>query len=337
MNLSDTDAVTMILVGITLGALLIFSGVTIGVVVGRRNAGRRHTERIRAEELLDLIGGLSQWTQVVAGEVNQFETRLRGSLQGLPSDNETQGGNDSTWLRELLRSNEQLRSRLVEAEQRLADRAKEVESYLSEARTDALTGLANRRAFDDELGRRFAQWQRYGTPLSIAVIDIDHFKRFNDTWGHQAGDHVLRSVTMELVRCVRESDLLFRFGGEEMALILPSVSLDAAVTAVLRFCDVVRNTKVVYDRQELHVTVSIGVAQATDGDSPASLVRRADEAMYAAKKAGRDRVFYHDGQQAVAISEGVVRLAEASRAAMPLRFESLGGDSSTSLIEITRH
>src|SRR6185503_7619557 len=101
-------------------------------------------------------------------------------------------------------------------------------------RTDALTGLANRRAFDDELNRRFAEWQRRKTMFSLLILDVDHFKKFNDTHGHQAGDAVLTGVAATLRQTFREMDLVARYGGEEFAAILPVTNLTEALRAAER-------------------------------------------------------------------------------------------------------
>src|SRR3990170_2559473 len=120
----------------------------------------------------------------------------------------------------MIDANNELQTRLSLAEQQIAAQAADLRSYETEARTDSLTGLANRRAFDDELGRRFAEWQRRHTPFSLLILDIDHFKKFNDCHGHPAGDEVLRNVGQVLVKAARQIDLPCRYGGEEFAAIL---------------------------------------------------------------------------------------------------------------------
>ena len=197
-----------------------------------------------------------------------------------------------------------LQTRLSSAEERLREQDQMLELLMTEARTDVLTGLANRRAFEDELARRFEEWKRSERSLSVLLIDIDHFKRFNDQYGHDIGDGVLRGVAEVLTDTVRGIDLVARYGGEEFACVLPDTSLQNAVQAAERARMAVEKSAFVAQGRELHVTVSVGVAQALAGEKMEKLPRRADQAMYAAKEAGRNRCYFHDGEtnQPVALS-----------------------------------
>jgi diguanylate cyclase (GGDEF)-like protein len=153
------------------------------------------------------------------------------------------------------------------------------------ASSDALTGLANRRQLDFALGREVARTGRTKEPLSVALIDIDHFKDVNDTFGHVAGDEVLREVAGALARSVRDVDLVARYGGEEFAIVLPNCASAGALVVIERVRAAVAGVGGV-----VKVTVSAGIATAagegTDGDS---LIAAADEALYESKRAGRDR------------------------------------------------
>lgn len=171
-----------------------------------------------------------------------------------------------------------------------------LDAYMSEARTDPLTGLANRRALNQELERRIAQLQRQDTPLAVLLIDVDHFKQFNDNHGHQAGDEMLCMMARALRDTVRDMDLATRYGGEEFAIVLPGTSLPDAKCAAERIRLAVADIEFTFRGAKLRDTVSVGLAQATDVDDPQSIIRRADDALYAAKEAGRNRSFFHDGQ-----------------------------------------
>ena len=156
---------------------------------------------------------------------------------------------------------------------------------------DALTGLRNRRWFDEQLDLALEQQRRTGEPLSLLLMDIDHFKRFNDTWGHPAGDAVLRRVAGAIGQSA-SGGMAARSGGEEFAVILPGLD-EAAASAVAESVRAAVEAlgAVEYDGAELPpVTVSVGVARLHGGETAASFIQRADMALYAAKDAGRNCV-----------------------------------------------
>lgn len=162
----------------------------------------------------------------------------------------------------------------------------------NDATRDALTGLANRRTLMFTLEREMALANRTGWPLAMIMVDIDHFKRLNDTYGHQAGDLVLQRTARRLSSLVRESDVVARFGGEEFAILLPGTHLDHATEIANQLRNSLRCDRVQFEGDELAVTASFGVAetQTSAVRDTETLISLADEAMYDSKKAGRDRV-----------------------------------------------
>ncbi|MBU2954931.1 GGDEF domain-containing protein [Marinobacter sp. F3R08] len=157
---------------------------------------------------------------------------------------------------------------------------------------DALTGLKNRRYFDQLFQHEGAVAQRNGLPLSLLIVDIDHFKRFNDTHGHEAGDHALKIVAGILQKAFRESDIVCRYGGEEFVAVMPGAASDAARDKANQLCAAVREVPIVYRGRDLGVlTVSVGVASwAGSDEEPIQILTLADKALYRAKEAGRNRV-----------------------------------------------
>ncbi len=158
----------------------------------------------------------------------------------------------------------------------------------TEGRTDSLTGLSNRRALDESITTMFAHKARYKRLFSLVIFDIDHFKDVNDRHGHLYGDQVLMTAAQEVDDCARETDIVARFGGEQFVILMPETDLLGA--SVL--CEQVRNRIA----KTLPVTVSGGVAIASDDDSPITLFARADAALYSAKSAGRNVIHLHDGK-----------------------------------------
>jgi len=161
------------------------------------------------------------------------------------------------------------------------------------ARRDALTGLSNRRAFEENLAREVARARRSGTALAVVVLDIDHFKRVNDTHGHAAGDLVLAEVAARAQRALRAEDLLARTGGEELAALLPGATLAAAAEVAERIRRAVADTAIPVAATAIDVSVSLGCAAlgAEERDG-ASLLARGDARLYDAKRAGRTRVVW---------------------------------------------
>lgn len=172
-----------------------------------------------------------------------------------------------------------------------------IEAQLADARIDALTGLANRRVLDDELERRLSEKSRQGTGFCIAMLDIDHFKEINDKYGHLTGDTILTQGVAEVIRDnKRTMDLAARYGGDEFAIIYPASKLSEASTAVEHLRTAITSVQLPLEDAEIAVTVSIGVAEAQEGDDVASLMSRADKALYAAKQAGRNQGYQYDGE-----------------------------------------
>ncbi|HEV3136861.1 MAG TPA: GGDEF domain-containing protein, partial [Pirellulales bacterium] len=160
-------------------------------------------------------------------------------------------------------------------------------STFAELRTDPLTGVSNRRAFDEALNSLLAQKDRYSTPLSLAILDIDFFKQINDKQGHLDGDRVLQDLAQVLRDNIRECDVLARYGGEEFVILMPNTELPAACNLTERIRAAVNGS--------LSITVSTGVAAANGDEDGSELVARADAALYMAKKAGRNCVYLHEG------------------------------------------
>jgi diguanylate cyclase (GGDEF)-like protein len=171
------------------------------------------------------------------------------------------------------------------------------EALQAQANTDALTGLSNRRHFLENLDIEWARSRRYRRPLSVAMIEVDRFKRVNDTYGHEAGDKVLSVLARQFDRQLRTIDRTGRLGGEEFAAIFPETDVPGARAACDRLLRAIRGTEVDLGGTKISFTVSIGLTRANpgpDGDpgteDPAAILKRVDGLLYAAKAQGRDRI-----------------------------------------------
>ncbi len=174
----------------------------------------------------------------------------------------------------------------------VSDEHDERERLLAEASTDGLTGLANRRHFDEFIEQQITSAVRYHIPLSLIALDLDHFKRLNDRHGHPAGDEVLRALANVLREVSRESDLAARYGGEEFALVLPQTDASGALAVAERCAKAIQATAIPYGGEIISTTASFGVAtfdRALHHDA-SDLLLAADKAVYAAKAAGRNTI-----------------------------------------------
>ena len=182
--------------------------------------------------------------------------------------------------------------RMAGAQTDITERKKMQDALLEQATHDPLTGLLNRRTLDEALPRELHRCQRSGEPLTVAMLDLDHFKHFNDAYGHEAGDLVLQAVGELLSRSLRASDIACRYGGEELTVVMPSSSLDDARSRLGEVRQAIMGLRLRYRNDELPaITVSIGIAEVVDQETDsATLLGRADAALYQAKAQGRNQI-----------------------------------------------
>ncbi|HNW25355.1 MAG TPA: diguanylate cyclase [Candidatus Gastranaerophilaceae bacterium] len=170
--------------------------------------------------------------------------------------------------------------------------------------TDGLTGLYNRRHFEYNLEREFSRVMRYKGDLSLAIIDIDFFKKVNDTYGHQYGDYVLREISDILSASFRKTDMIYRYGGEEMAIILTETTIENALIPIERLREKISQYKFCYNDIETNITVSIGLSTNFETiETEKDFVESADKALYKAKQDGRNRVVIYSYEQFAEISK----------------------------------
>ncbi|MEZ5933422.1 MAG: GGDEF domain-containing protein [Alphaproteobacteria bacterium] len=202
-------------------------------------------------------------------------------------------------IEEVLAETRRMQEHTKLLEQALEDSTKELATInhqmvavRQQAVTDSLTGIGNRRSFDENLKRLTSEATEEDDPLCLLIGDIDHFKEFNDTYGHRVGDQVLKQVAMTLTQCIKGRDVAARYGGEEFAVILPQTDLSGAarVSEQIRQSIAKKKIRLKSSGQTLGaITMSIGASQYVPGEGPAALIERADEGLYRAKREGRNR------------------------------------------------
>jgi len=190
-------------------------------------------------------------------------------------------------------ANQQLEMNLAASRDDIEALQRDLDDVRREALLDPLTKVHNRKAFDEGLLRAIDRTREHGGHLCLLLIDIDHFKRFNDTWGHQTGDQVLRLVAMTLKSNIKGKDIAARYGGEEFAAVLPDTDLEGAMILADNIRKAIQAKELLKrsTNEKLgRVTASFGVAMYRTGDTPSSLIERADRCLYAAKHRGRNMV-----------------------------------------------
>lgn len=288
-----------LILGIAIAVLLLLVGIGLGVRLARSRS-RSHDESMSQhdrERVLHLLQELGRWTSEYSGNVSDYQAML-GQLS---EEAQVRAGSPPTehrivaMLQKIMHSNAQLQTRLEAAERRLETQTQQIQSYLTEARTDALTGLANRRAFDQKLEELFLAYRGGGRSFVVALIDLDHFKVVNDRYGHPVGDLVLKQVAASLRSLLDRSVIVARFGGEEFAVIL-----DGPLRIAAEKLNEVRKSMEKHpldgEASGLTLTISVGLSEPRDDLVVGPVLRRADEALYSAKHIGRNRVYFHDGR-----------------------------------------
>ncbi|HDJ29225.1 MAG TPA: GGDEF domain-containing protein [Proteobacteria bacterium] len=185
---------------------------------------------------------------------------------------------------------QQANQRVESANQKIEKLKQQMEKIKQKVSIDPLTRVDNRRAFDAKIKQEFASFKRYGSKGSMIMIDIDHFKMVNDTYGHRTGDGVLRVVAGIIKKEIRDIDSLARYGGEEFAVILPHTVLSPALEVAERLRAKVEESRFSYKGKQFSVTISLGVGEIQEDDTLESFLQRVDAALYAAKDAGRNQV-----------------------------------------------
>lgn len=274
------------------------AGIGIGIWL-RRHDANAHTGRLDMMHSSLIAKRLQTLADEMSTTLGEHRTKLDRASKLLTMENDS-SDDDLTELvvdviGDIVRANQTLQSKLETAEGRLQEQAAEIEGHISRSLTDPLTGLPNRREFNTRLEERMGAWNRRHDVFSLLLIDVDHFKKLNDRHGHLAGDQVLAAIGRALRGAVRREDAVARYGGEEFAVLLPSTNLDQSVAVAQKVRDAVSRATINRGGQEITVTVSAGLATIEPNERVESLIQRADSALYAAKDAGRNCAFLHNG------------------------------------------
>lgn len=263
-------------------------------VSGEGLSEQDQNEQKQSERRIELLANsLYELTSHVDLQVGQHCLRVNEITDKLETPGEIGSALVLVAGKMLVNANQRLQTDLEDAKKEIQRQREMMTSCMQESRMDALTAIPNRRAFDYEIVRVFADRRRNGTTFCLLILDIDHFKRINDQYGHMVGDQLLKSFSRCLTSTFRESDFVARFGGEEFIAILPKTPLEDACRAADRIRQVIASGRHRVGDLELQVTASIGVKEVEDHETDAELLQRADKSLYAAKNGGRNWVYYY--------------------------------------------
>jgi diguanylate cyclase (GGDEF)-like protein len=278
---------------------------TIAYFYGRRQASAPAAATVRSRRELRRAQAVAHELEHISEVIRKHVSKHRSSLSRFKQRVNRLGedGNQDAAMRDLFREAEEMLQPTIQFAGQIAhayDQIRQQTNRLmafTDARTDPLTGVSNRRALDDTLSGQLALKARYQVDFTLAMFDIDHFKRVNDRDGHLVGDRILQEVAQIIDENARETDTVVRYGGEEFVVVMPKTDLEGASYFGHRVREAVQN--------KLPVTISGGVTQALDGDSIQSIIARADEALYEAKTNGRNCNYRHDGENVECVLETV--------------------------------
>ncbi|MEO0436796.1 MAG: diguanylate cyclase [Pseudomonadota bacterium] len=250
--------------------------------------GRRNLAELQSV----VQNGVEEIQEQIAGEddIAKLKGTITASLEGIKEGLSGFIASDETRASEAEERNRQLQERVKKIELEANTLRNQLQSSRDKLLHDTLTAVGSRLAYDEALARELSRFARGGPGFCMAVLDIDHFKRVNDTYGHSAGDKALQLVASIVSQRTRQADDVYRIGGEEFALLLPGTELKEANGVVDALRTAVEESDFHYEGAAVPMTLSAGLTQVTDGDTAALLFDRADDALYRAKQSGRNRV-----------------------------------------------
>lgn len=296
-------------------------GLTSGFFIGRAYTLHNEPKRLKKdrERTLEALSGLLASTEQLNEDVDTHNSALKSAqrdLEEVKPETEEPAEKYGALQTELLghisrvvQANRRLENDLTQSRYQLETQAQELDRTRMEARTDPLCRIGNRKAFNEHLSYRMSRFEKQSENFGLMIIDVDHFKRINDTFGHSAGDQVLVSIGEALKQCVRPEDFVARLGGDEFAIVLDGLTGENANFVGSR----IRSTIELYDFQvgdergsTTVVTLSMGLAVVESGDDKQNLYERADSALYKSKELGRNRLYTISGEHGNTTTEGSV-------------------------------
>lgn len=253
----------------------------------KHSQNEREVSRRLQDDMMREMGELES-SAASATDLNQLKDRVKSQLGNIRQALDTYQHGDQA-QQQLAQQLETLGARIKTMEVEAEKNRTTLETHRQKALQDPLTELPNREAYNERATAEVQRWQRYGRPLSVAIFDIDHFKRINDTFGHQAGDRVIKVIGRSIAKRLREVDFFCRYGGEEFVALMPETDSKTALAVLEKVRESIANASFNYKEQPITITVSVGLTEFKSDDDLEVAFERADQALYKAKSSGRNR------------------------------------------------
>ncbi len=253
----------------------------------KHSQNEREVSRKLQDDMMREMGELES-SAATATDLNQLKDRVKSQLGNIRQALDTYQHGDHA-QQQLAQQLETLGAKIKTMEVEAEKNRTTLEKHRKKALQDPLTELPNREAYNERATAEGQRWQRYGRPLSVAIFDIDHFKRINDTFGHQAGDRVIKVIGRSIAKRLREVDFFCRYGGEEFVALMPETDSKTALSVLEKVRESIANASFNYKDQPITITVSVGLTEFKSGDDLEAAFERADQALYSAKSSGRNR------------------------------------------------
>ncbi len=282
--LADNQAVASYLKNVNLELAEIYA--VLGGAV-KHSQNEREVSRKLQDDMMREMGELES-SAATATDLNQLKDRVKSQLGNIRQALDTYQHGDHA-QQQLAQQLETLGAKIKTMEVEAEKNRTTLEKHRKKALQDPLTELPNREAYNERATAEVQRWQRYCRPLSVAIFDIDHFKRINDTFGHQAGDRVIKVIGRSIAKRLREVDFFCRYGGEEFVALMPETDSKTALSVLEKVRESIANASFNYKDQPITITVSVGLTEFKSGDDLEAAFERADQALYSAKSSGRNR------------------------------------------------
>lgn len=308
--------------GIVIGGLLLCTGLSLGLWCARHTQRQQRLQQLSADRVVELMSGMFQWADTLTDDVSQYRKTLDEIIRRLGDGEDDaeevaqQGKAISQLVEHIQGANHHLQQRMQTAKTTLKTQASEITQYVCRTRTDDLTGLANRRSFDDILSKHFERKSAADKSVSVLLVEVNRLEPALVQYGQEGVDRILIQTARALREAARRTDVAARYGDTAFAIFMPNSIGAEAVLAAMRIAVIVEETALEFESLPLDVTLSCGVAESQSDDTAQTLMQRAQQALAASRRIDRTCTHLHNGRRCIPLAAPVVS-SDENDPAMP--------------------